>query len=146
MSLWQFIRIAFYCFKREKKSFCVYRLSILISGLEMKIKKGSLYTQNDFFPVCNKKSSANKLSQWHSLTRSCVEIAPNLVEIWLSAVFTLGANLIKYCHNLLQCLHFLGLKFYCKLQGYLRLQPWANVLKHFTMPIYCQCTVITKML
>jgi hypothetical protein len=61
-------------------------------------------------------------------------------------MLTPGINVIKYCRNLPQYLHFLGLKYYGKLLQYLSLPPRDNVLKLFSMVTYCLSMGITAVI
>ncbi len=50
----------------------------------------------------------------------------------------------NYCCNLLQYLHFLGLKCHAKLPGYLILSPCTNIIKLLTIVIYWTSVLITS--
>jgi hypothetical protein len=59
---------------------------------------------------------------------------------------TSGANVIKYCDNLLQYLQFVRLKFYGKLLRYLSLQLWDKVIKLFPRVKHYHSMVTTKLI
>ncbi len=56
---------------------------------------------------------------------------------WFQTFRPSGFNVMK----ILQYLHFLGLKYYCKLSWYLSLPPWTNLIKLFSVVIYWHSTI-----
>ncbi len=56
-------------------------------------------------------------------------------------------SMLYKCHrNLLQCLHFIGLKYHGKLPRYESLPPWDNVIKLFAIVIYSHYMDITNVI